>query len=351
MRRLWLGLCALLLSGCSATLDPAYYWQSVSGHLHMVRAARPVDDWLADTQASDALRLKLRQAQQLRRFAVTELGLPDNASYTRYADLKRRAAVWNVVAAPNDALQLKQWCFLALGCVGYRGYFDEAEARAFADTVRQAEPALEVGVYPVPAYSTLGWTNWMGGDPLLSTFIGYPEGELARLIFHELAHQVVYVRDDTVFNESFATAVERLGGARWQATASEAARTDYARFDERRQQFRALARQTRDALRAAYALPDRTQRLTAKHAAMAGFRSGYDALKVHWNGFAGYDAWALQANNALFAAQAAYDELVPAFEALFEREGRDFARFYDAVRALARLPKDERRSALLAQRF
>ena len=347
MRRVWLALCALLLGGCSATLDPAYYWQSVSGHLQMVRAARPVNDWLADSQTSEALRLKLQQAQQLRRFAVTELGLPDNPSYTRYADLQRRAVVWNVVAAPDDALKLRQWCFLALGCVGYRGYFDEAEARAFAQRVQQDEPTLEVGVYPVPAYSTLGWTNWMGGDPLLSTFIGYPEGELARLIFHELAHQVVYVRDDTVFNESFATAVERLGGARWQATASDAARAEYARFDERRQQFRALARQTREALRAAYALPERAQRLAAKEDAMAGFRSGYAALKVQWNGFAGFDAWAAQANNALFAAQAAYNELVPGFEALFEREGRDFDRFYDAVRTLARRPKDERRAALL----
>ncbi len=348
MRRVWLALCALLLGGCSATLDPGYYWQSVSGHLHMVRAARPVDEWLADAQTSEALRHRLAQAQHLRRFAVTELGLPDNASYTRYADLKRRAAVWNVVAAPDDALTPKQWCFLALGCVGYRGYFDEAEARAFAQRVRAQEATLEVGVYPVPAYSTLGWTNWMGGDPLLSTFIGYPEGELARLIFHELAHQVVYVRDDTMFNESFATAVERLGGARWQATASEAARADYARFDERRQRFRVLARQTRAALQAAYALPERTQRLAAKQVAMAEFRAGYEALKRGWQGYAGFDAWASQANNALFAAQAAYDDLVPAFEALFEREGRDFPRFYDAVRVLARLPKDERRAALLA---
>lgn len=348
MRRLWLALCAWLLSGCSATLDPAYYWQSVSGHLQMVRAARPVDDWLADAQTSQALRLKLQQAKHLRRFAVSELALPDNASYTRYADLKRRAAVWNVVAAPDDALQLKQWCFLALGCVGYRGYFDETEARAFAQRVREQEATLEVGVYPVPAYSTLGWTNWMGGDPLLSTFIGYPEGELARLLFHELAHQVVYVSGDTVFNESFATAVERLGGARWQAVASEVARAEYARFDERRQRFRALTRQTRAALQVAYALPERAQRLAAKQVAMAEFRSGHDALKRDWQGYAGFDAWASQANNAMFAAQAAYDELVPAFEALFEREGRDFPRFYDAVRVLARLPKDERRAALLA---
>jgi predicted aminopeptidase len=199
----------------------------------------------------------------------------------------------------------------------------------------------------VPAYSTLGWTNWMGGDPLLSTFIGYPEGELARLLFHELAHQVVYARDDTVFNESFATAVERLGGERWRGHASEQALADYARFDARRQQFRALTRQTRERLAQAYALPTREARLSARREALAGFQADYARLRQAWGGFAGYDAWAAQANNALFAAQSAYDELVPGFEALFEREGRDFPRFYDAVRALARLPKAERHAALV----
>lgn len=337
-----------LLAGCGATLDLGYYWQSVDGHLHMVRAARPVDDWLAEVGTSEALRLKLEQARRWRRFAVTELHLPDNASYTRYADLQRRAAVWNVVAAPDDELKLRQWCFLALGCVGYRGYFDEAQARRFADGLRQADATLDVAVYPVPAYSTLGWTNWMGGDPLLSTFIGYPEGELARLLFHELAHQVVYARDDTVFNESFATAVERLGGERWRGHASGQALADYARFDARRQQFRALTRQTRERLAQAYTLPTRELRLAARGKALAGFQTGYARLKHEWDGFAGYDAWAAQANNALFAAQSAYDELVPGFEALFEREGRDFPRFYDAVRALARLPKAERHAALAA---
>jgi predicted aminopeptidase len=337
---------ALLGAGCASTTGVGYYWQSVTGHLRLMQAARPVDDWLADAQAPERLKERLALARRIRAFAVTELALPDNASYHRYADLQRRAAVYNVVAAPALSLTLQTWCFPVAGCVGYRGYFDEADARAFARTL----PAdLEVVVYPVPAYSTLGWMNWAGGDPLLNTFIGYPEGELARIVFHELAHQVAYAQGDTEFNEAFATSVERLGGARWLATqASEQARTDYAVFDQRRRAFRSLTFSVRQQLQAIYLDPalDDTEKARRKASAMAEFHRSYQELKRGWGGFAGYDPFVAQANNASFAAQAAYDGLVPAFEALFEREGHDFARFYDAVRALAALPRQERRARL-----
>jgi predicted aminopeptidase len=339
-------LWASLLSGCAGhTTGVGYYWQSVNGHLQLMQAARPVQDWIQDPQTPAPLRHKLALAQRIRSFASAQLALPDNASYHRYADLQRRAAVYNVVAAPEFSLTLQTWCFPVVGCVGYRGYFDEANAQTFAASL---PTDLEVAVYPVPAYSTLGWMNWAGGDPLLSTFIGYPEGELARLVFHELAHQVLYARDDTVFNESFATAVERLGGERWLAQADETARTEYARFDGRRRDFRSLTLATRQQLQALYAdttLDDAARRLR-KAEVMADFRSRYEALKRSWNGYAGFDPWVARANNAAFGAQAAYDELVPAFEALFEREGRDFSRFYDAVRALAEQPRSERTAAL-----
>jgi predicted aminopeptidase len=349
------GVAALGLSGCA---NVGYYWQSVSGHLHMLNAARPVDDWLGDGQTPETLKTRLVLAQRIRSFAVAELKLPDNASYRRYADLHRSAVVWNVVAAPEFSLTLKTWCFPVAGCVGYRGYFNEAKARLEAEKLK-AE-GLETGVQGVPAYSTLGMMNWAGGDPLLNTFISYPEGELARLIFHELAHQVVYARDDTVFNESFATAVERLGSQRWLASqASDAARQEYAVFDGRRRQFRALTLATRRELTAIYkqnkasAQEDPAQTAIkniamreAKAATMKRFREDYAQLKTSWGGFAGYDAWVARANNASLGAQAAYDELVPGFEALFEREGRDWPRFYDAVKRLAELPKDERHQAL-----
>lgn len=343
------GLLVLTLAGCASPLSgPGYYWQSVTGHLALVSAARPVEDWLQDPATPALVRTRLQAAQAIRRFAITELGLPDNPSYTRYADLGRRGAVYNVVAAAPFSLKLEQWCFPVTGCVGYRGYFAEANAKAYAATL---DPALEVAVYPVPAYSTLGWTNWMGGDPLLNTFITYPEGELARLIFHELAHQLVYAKNDTPFNESFATAVERLGGERWlREQAGETARQEYARFQERRQAFRALTRQTRDRLEAVYGDTslDPSMRAARKQAVMAEFRAGYARLRESWGGYAGYDRWVAAANNALFGAQAVYDQWVPAFEALFEREGRDFPRFYDAVRRLADATPAERLAALQA---
>ncbi|MDP1687037.1 aminopeptidase [Hydrogenophaga sp.] len=340
-----LALAALLGAGCAGTTGVGYYWQSVTGHLQLMQAARPVDDWLADASAPAALKERLEKARRIRAFAVSELALPDNASYQRYADLQRRAAVYNVVAAPALSLTLETWCFPVAGCVGYRGYFQQSDAQAFADSL---DPQLEVAVYPVPAYSTLGWMNWAGGDPLLNTFISYPEGELARLVFHELAHQVVYVQNDTAFNESFATTVERLGGAIWLNRASAQTRADYATFDNRRRAFRALTRSTRERLKAIYDDTDQSDdaKLQRKALVMNDFRQHYAQLKEGWNGYAGYDPFVTRANNASFAAQAAYDEWVPAFEALFEREGRDFARFYDAVRALATRPKDDRHAAL-----
>ena len=337
-----------LTSGCSTL---GYYGQAVGGHMDLLQRSRPVTQWLADESTSPALRERLRLTQRIREFAVTELGLPDNASYRSFADLQRPAVVWNVVAAPELSLRLKTWCFAVMGCVGYRGYFDRAGADALAAEL-QSE-GWEVSVYPVPAYSTLGWTNWLGGDPLLSTFIQWPEGELARLIFHELAHQVAYAPDDTTFNESYATAVERIGGARWLAShASAAARQEYEQLQSRRQTFRELTLRHRLRLQALYDSPlDDAQKRLRK----AELRTMLDAeiatLKAGpWAGFTGYDAWFARANNAAFGVQAAYNELVPAFERLFEREGRDFARFHAEVRRLAALPKAERRATLDALR-
>ena len=340
-------LAALGSAGCAQhSPGPGYYWQSVTGHLRLMQAARPIDDWLSDAHAPDTLKQRLALARRMRAFAVDELALPDNASYHRYADLGRRAAVYNVVAAPPLSLTLNTWCFPVAGCVGYRGYFDEADARTFADTLR---PDWEVAVYPVPAYSTLGWTNWLGGDPLLNTFIAYPEGELARIVFHELAHQAVYAADDTAFNESFATAVERIGGERWlQRMGTPEARSEYERFDARRRQFRALTLSVRQRLLAIYAdaASDPRDRLARKAEAMHDFRRDYAQLKAQWGGYAGYDAWVAQANNASFGAQAAYDDWVPAFMALYQQQGQDLRRFYQAVRPLAKQAKETRQAAL-----
>lgn len=347
-------LAALLSLSLSACGSAAYYWQSVSGHLQLMNAARPVQELLGDAATPEKLKAQLVLAQRIRRFAVSELGLPDNASYSRYADLHRNAVVWNVVAAPALSLTLQTWCFPVAGCVAYRGYFAEQEAHAQA--VQLQAQGLDVDVYGVPAYSTLGWLNWAGGDPLLNTFVNYPEGELARVIFHELAHQVVYAGNDTVFNESFASTVARLGAERWLAAhGSDAAKKDFARRETYRRQYRTLTLATWQQLENIYAPDpispiDPATQLAEKTVVIQNFRNAYAELRSAW----GETDWRSnsdsrridRANNAFFGAQAAYDELVPGFEALFERQRRNWPAFYDAVRKLADQPIDERQKIL-----
>ncbi|MDM4767743.1 aminopeptidase [Pelomonas sp. SE-A7] len=346
MKRRWLvlPLLAVPLAGCGQL---GYLSQSLGGHLRLVGAARPVDEVLQQQDLAPRLRERLLLSQRMRDFAVSELRLPDNNSYRRYADLKRSAAVWNVVATAPLSLELKTWCFPIMGCVGYRGYFDEAEAKEFGVGLR--EQGLETLVYGVPAYSTLGWSSWLGGDPLLNTFIGYPEGELARMVFHELAHQVAYAGDDTGFNEAYATAVERLGGERWlKLHATEAERARDVRAQKQRAEFRALVAPYREQLLKLYAgrEADKPARKAEIYAAM---RADYQRLKqLSWAGDSRYDRWFAEANNASLALMSAYDELVPAFEALFHRLSDDWPRFHAEVRRLAALPKSERRAALAA---
>ncbi len=280
---------------------------------------------------------------------MTELGEPDNASYRRYADLKRPAAVWNVVAAPELSLTLQTWCFVVVGCVGYRGYYDLPMAEAFAAEQRSA--GLETSVYAVPAYSTLGALpfDWLA-DPLLNTFIDYPEGELARLIFHELAHQIAYAAGDTGFNESFATAVERIGGERWLATRAGAEAR--AEFERSRRAAPRLPRADGEVPeRARRALPQR--RVRCRQAQPQGRAVRGAARRVR-----GAEARALgrvfrvrrRGSRGPTMRRSAFlprtTTRCPQFMRLFERSGGDFGRFYAEVRRLAALSASERRAAL-----
>lgn len=347
--RLWLAAFGLaLLSGCAQL---GYLGQAVGGHLQLLSAARPVDDWLAEPGLDDKLRQRLQLAREMRAFASRELALPDNASYRRYAELKRGAVVWNVVAAPELSLTLKTWCYPVMGCAGYRGFFAREAAEGFAAALRREEPGLDVYVYGVPAYSTLGWSNWLGGDPLLDTFIRYPEPELAGLIFHELAHQQLYVADDTAFNESYASAVEQLGLRAWLGQRGDAVialSAGHAERQQRREEFRALVAAYRQQLAALYASAlSADDKRAGKARLMAALRADHQRLKAQrWAGDTSYDAWFAGVNNASLAIQAAYSDLTPAFAALFERAGRDWPTFHERVRQLSVLPRDERRRAL-----
>ena len=327
---------ALLLSGCA---NVGYYLQSVTGQLEIWSRERAIEDVIADRGTPAALKAGLERVLQIRYFASRELALPDNRSYRRYADLERPFAVWNVFAAPEFSVQPLRWCFLFAGCVSYRGYFAKDEAERF--TAGLAEQGYDVYVGGVPAYSTLGYF----ADPVLNTFIHYPEAELARLVFHELAHQVAYARDDTVFNESFAVAVEIEGMKRWLArSGDEHAKTGFARRQRIRDDFARLIEKHRGRFEALYRTRIAPEAMRGRKAQILGeLEQEYRALKQGWGDYPGYDRWfAQKPNNAQLASIAIYTQRVPAFQALLAREGNDLARFYAAVKELAALPKEQR---------
>ena len=336
------GACAvaLLLAGCG---NLSYYLQSIGGQFEIWQREAPIGQLLEDPALAPPLKAQLERVLRIRDYASRELGLPDNRSYRAYADLARPFVVWNVFAAPEFSTEPERWCFPVAGCVNYRGYFSEDAARVQAR--RLAAEGRDVYVGGVPAYSTLGWF----ADPVLNTFIHYPEPELARLIFHELAHQVVYVRDDTVFNESFATVVEQAGMARWlQHHGSAADHERFAQLQRFRADFRVLVTRARSELAALYAgdaAPEEKRRRKAQ--VLAGLRRTYEARKLDWGGFAGYDRWFAQPlGNAHLAAVAIYTRQVPAFQALLAQHDNDLPHFYAAVRALAALPAAQRTQRL-----
>lgn len=339
-----IGLAALALTCLAGCSSLQYAWQAAAGHWEVLAKSRAVSEVITDEATPPWLVAQLRHAVDAREFATARLHLPDNLSYRRYTDLARRFVVWNVVVTSPDSLVLEKSCFPVTGCVSYRGFFSEQQAREHAAIWRAQ--GRDVAVIGVPAYSTLGYTP----DPLLNTFIRLPAGELARLIFHELAHQVVYIKDDTVFNESFATAVEELGIEPWltqQEQASVAA--DYLLFDERRKAFRrllAVARQDLAALYEGYAAQggdDDGALRRAKQDRYARLKADYETLKAQWGGWPGYDLYmAEDLNNAKLALAGLYDDYVPAFKALYQRCGQDFPRFYTAVKAVGRMPPQAR---------
>jgi len=336
---------ALLLSGCQAV---EYYWQGAAGQVDLLTHARPISEVVATT-SDPTLKDRLARAQAIRAYASRELALPDNRSYTRYTDVGRPFVVWNVFATPELSLAPKQWCYPVTGCVAYRGYFAEADARA--EATRLAADGLDVHTSGVPAYSTLGYFD----DPVLSTFIRYREVDLARLIFHELAHQVVYAKDDTSFNESFAVSVEEEGLRRWlEAQQGEpgAAKlaADAVRTQRQRSEFRELVAATRDLLQKIYAsdAPDDVKR-AQKAQAFATMRAGYEPIKAEWGGAPVFDRWfADGANNAGIVAAGLYADRVAQFTALLAQEGGDLPRFYGRVRDLAGMPREERDRILAA---
>lgn len=328
------------LAGCS---NLGYYAQAMGGHLDVMRATQPIGDVVRDPASNPELRKNLADVLAIREFASRELGLPDNNSYRTYADVGRPFVVWNVFAAPEFSLEPQRWCMLMVGCVNYRGYYDRQDAERLAADLRQEGYDTFVG--GVSAYSTLGYFD----DPVLSSFLRLGTPEVARTVFHELAHQLVFVEGDSLFNESFATAVENEGMRRWLASrAVPGQHTVFEAQRERKVAFAGLMRDYRKKFRALYASARATdQQRHAKAELLDALRSDYADLKAGWGGYAGYDKFFSEdLNNAKLASLALYSELVPAFEALLEEENHDLPRFYQRVVALAALGKESRRGEL-----
>jgi len=333
---------ACLLSGCS---NLGYYSQAVGGHLEVMQASRAITEVIEDPKCDPVLKKRLEEVRRIRDFASRELGLPDNDSYRSYADLHRPFVTWNVFAAPEFSLKPETWCMLVVGCVSYRGFYSQADAELLAKDLKQQ--GFDTYVGGVPAYSTLGYFS----DPVLNTFLRSGTVEVARLIFHELAHQLVYVEGDTAFNESFATAVENEGLRRWQAST---ANPDIARDVDARHQHKAsfveLVNSHRGRLNEIYAsdLPDESKRL-AKAEVMNDIKRTYLSMQETQRKAPIYKQWLEQdLNNAKIASLALYTQFYPAFEALLKEEGYDLPRFYQRVKVLAGAPHQER-NALLKQ--
>ena len=334
-------LCAAL-PGCGTL----YVAQAARGQWQVMHERRPIDAVVADPHTPATLRSRLEDVRAARDFAVTELHLPDNRSYRTYAEVKRPYVVWNVVATPEFSVEPRHWCFPVAGCVAYRGYFSEKKARAFAAGL--SRKGLDVTVGGVPAYSTLG----KFADPVLSTMMSYGDAELVAIIFHELAHQLLYVKDDTEFNEAFATVVEDAGLERWLDSRGQADQmADYRRDDERDRAFIELFSDARSRLRKLYAsgLPPMDMRRD-KAAIFAQLTADTRELQ-HKEGADYYGTWLREGlNNAHLASVATYYQCVPGFERLLAGQGGDLQKFYAAARELGNLPKPQRHARLCEPR-
>jgi len=339
-RRLFIAVLLAATSGCSTV---GYYSQAIGGHFRLMRARQPIDKLLADQNLDAELRQQLETLVSARKYGVAELGLPDNDSYSSYAATGRRAVTFNVVAADEFSVQPRTWCFPVAGCVSYRGYFDEEDAKRYA--AKLASEKADVTVGGASAYSTLGWFD----DPILDTMLRGGDLRYVGTLFHELAHQVLYVKNDSNFNEAYATFVEQTGVRSWLIARGEADRiTAYEASQTRSAQFAQLLKQTREQLKSLYA-----EELTAdnkrerKQAVFKEMRTRYDALKVSWNGYKGYDGWfARELNNARLVAVSTYRRYVPAFAAMFDEAGKDMLAFHELARSVGELDSEKRQTRM-----
>lgn len=332
-----IALSLLFLPGCAG---PSYYTQAISGHLTLMGEREDIRVILDREDTDPELQSKLRLALEIRSFATQNLGLPDNGSYSEFVQTGKKAVSWNVVAAPEFSIHAKKWCFVVSGCVPYRGYFERNKADKFAQKMRGK--SFDVTVSPAIAYSTLGWFD----DPLLDTMLQYSDEQLAAFIFHELAHQALYVKGDSVFNETYAGFVEEVAVREWlQASKREERLPHWQSMEKAAIQFNRLLMNTRNRLAEEFASghSEETMR-NNKQAIFADMKSEYqDMVRGQWGGQDHFKSWFSGAlNNARLALINSYQGGVCAFAKLYETAGRDFHRFQQLAAGKAALGRDQR---------
>ena len=350
---LGIGSLLLLLGGCS---DFGFYWQAASGHLDLLSRKQDIQELIQNPGTDPELSRKLKLVLEVREFAVSRLSLPEKAGYTGYVDLGRPYVTKIVRAAPKLKLEAYQWCYWFIGCQEYRGYFDAEEALRYAEGM---EEDLDVSVRSVSAYSTLGWLNqpWVPdyfSDPVLSTFVKRKDADLAATLIHEMAHQVVYVKNDTSFNESFATFVEEEGleqffQERIGSGSSEMIWYRSARRD--RERFRQLVLDAYEKLHHLYGseLED-SEKLQNKKRIFNQLKQAFAEQKDQFEVLR-YSQWFSQElNNTHLLGIRRYHRDTEGFRRLFEKEGREWKNFFARVLELADKPKDERKMLLNQER-
>ena len=278
--------CLFTLTGCTTI---AYYSQATAGHVELLLKRRPISEALSDNTLSDDVKAKLREVQKIRKFATTELSLPDNDSYKSFADIERPYVVWNVFATPELSLIPIESCFFVVGCLSYRGYYAESDAETFAEELRAAGHDVYVG--GVAAYSTLGWFD----DPVLNTMLYWDNRRLAKLIFHELTHQLVYVKNDALFNESLATSFADIGLQRWLAIPAEGVPKNNNTLESSKAreldfiQMILVAQRQLETLFASNLNIEKKRH--DKKAIFENLLLSYEEFKQKWSGYTGYDDW------------------------------------------------------------
>jgi len=324
-----------LLSGCSTI---SWYSQSIGGHLKIVLKQQPIEELLEQPSLDDKLKKRLLFALDVRKFASQKLHLPDNQSFTDYADLGRKYVVWNIIATPELSLTPQTWCYPIAGCASYRGYYSLKKAQA--KQIELQQQGLDVYISRVPAYSTLGWFN----DPVLNTFIHWRDYQFAGLIFHELSHQITYIKNDTAFNESFAHAVELLGTLQWLKQQSEQATQEWMTHNRSRKRVMQLKTDIHNELEALYqSKMTEQQKKEEKQRIMNNILARFDQTAMQEPGINAWRKWFAEANNnAWFTASFTYEKHLPAFFQLFKETDGRWPDFYKAVKKLAKLSSSER---------